>query len=176
MSHNLRFLFCNALQDEKYHLEKHQPWCRWPEGFHDITALQRVYPDVFDIAQKSWAENTPASLPRLDKRPLPVPSSSDAGRLYVFTAGLALSGGSDSKEAASNAGDLSSVTELGRSTGEGNGNSLQYSWLENSMDRGAWHTIVHGVTKSWTRLNDLTLSLSCYQFFSLQWAFIISVF
>ena len=59
---------------------------------------------------------------------------------------------------------------------EGNGNPLQYSWLENSMDRGAWHTIVHGVTKSWARLNDLTLSLSCYQFFSLQLAFIISVF
>ena len=39
--------------------------------------------------------------------------------------------------------------------GEGNGNPLQYSCLENPMDRGAWQAIVHGVTKSWTRLSDL---------------------
>ena len=47
-------------------------------------------------------------------------------------------GGSDGKESACNAGDLNSVSELGRSLGEGNGNALQYSCLENSMDRGAW--------------------------------------
>ena len=40
------------------------------------------------------------------------------------------------------------IPELGRSPGEGNGNSLQYSCLVNSMDRGAWWTMVHGVTKS----------------------------
>ena len=39
--------------------------------------------------------------------------------------------------------------------GEGNGNPLQYYCLENPMDRGAWQAIVHGVTKSWTRLSDL---------------------
>ena len=39
---------------------------------------------------------------------------------------------------------------LGRSPGEGNGNPLQYSCLENSMDRGAWRATVHGVAKSWT--------------------------
>ena len=49
--------------------------------------------------------------------------------------------------------------QLGRSLGEGNGYLLQYSCLENSGDRGAWWAIVHGVTKSQTRLNDLTLSL-----------------
>ena len=38
----------------------------------------------------------------------------------------------------------------GRCPGEGNGNPLQHSWLENHMDRGAWQTTVHGVTKSWT--------------------------
>ena len=38
--------------------------------------------------------------------------------------------------------------------GEGNGNPLQYSCLENPMDRGAWRATVHGVTKSWTRLSD----------------------
>ena len=48
------------------------------------------------------------------------------------------SGGSDGKESVSNAGDLGSITGLGRSPGEGNGNLLQYGCLENSMDRGAW--------------------------------------
>jgi len=46
----------------------------------------------------------------------------------------------------------------GRSSGEGNGNPLQYSCLENPMDRGAWWATVHGVTKSWTRLSDFTFT------------------
>ena len=49
-------------------------------------------------------------------------------------------GDSDSKESACNAEDLGSIPELGRSLGEGNGNPLQYSCLENSMDRRAWQT------------------------------------
>ena len=65
-----------------------------------------------------------------------------------------LLGGSDSKESACNAGDLGSVPGSGRSPREGNGNSLQYSCLENPMDRGAWQATVHGVAKSWTRLRD----------------------
>ena len=56
-------------------------------------------------------------------------------------------GGSDGKESACNAGDPGSVPGLARYPGEGNGNILQYSCLENSMDRGAWQAIVHGVTK-----------------------------
>ena len=52
-----------------------------------------------------------------------------------------------SKESASNAGDLGSIPISGRSLGEGNGNSLQYSCLENPMDRGAWQAAVHGVTR-----------------------------
>ena len=51
-------------------------------------------------------------------------------------------------------GDLGSIPGLGRSPGEGKGYSLQYSSLENSMDRGAWWYTVHGVTKSWTRLSN----------------------
>ena len=47
-------------------------------------------------------------------------------------------GGSDGKESAYNAGDPGSMPESGRSPGEGNGNPLQYSCLENPMDRGAW--------------------------------------
>ena len=54
-------------------------------------------------------------------------------------------GGSDGKEYASNAGNLGLIPELGRSPGEGNGNLLKYSCLENPMDRGAWQVTVHGV-------------------------------
>ena len=57
-------------------------------------------------------------------------------------------GGSDSKESACNAGDLGSITGSERSTGEGNGYPLQYSCLENSMDRRTWQATVHGVAKS----------------------------
>ena len=57
-------------------------------------------------------------------------------------------GGSDGKGSACNKGDLCSIPGLGRWPGEGNGNSLQYSCLKNSMDREAWQAIVHGVTKS----------------------------
>ena len=63
-------------------------------------------------------------------------------------------GASDGKESACNAGDLSSISGLGRSPGERNGNPLQYSCLENPKDRGAWWAIVLGVAKSWIRLSD----------------------
>ena len=53
-------------------------------------------------------------------------------------------GSSDGEESACNAGDLGSIPGLGRSPGEGNGYSLQYSCLENSMDRGAWQAAVDG--------------------------------
>ena len=58
------------------------------------------------------------------------------------------------KESACNAGDLGSIPGSGRSPGGGNGNPLQYSCLENPKDRRAWGATVHGVTKSWTQLND----------------------
>ena len=54
------------------------------------------------------------------------------------------------KESTCNAGDMDSIPRLGRSPGEGNGNPLQYSCLENPTDRGDWRAIVHGVAKSWT--------------------------
>ena len=69
-------------------------------------------------------------------------------------------GGSDSKASAYNAGDLGSVPGLGRSPGEGTGNPLQYSCLENPMDGGAWLATVRGVAKSQTRLSDFTHSLT----------------
>ena len=63
-------------------------------------------------------------------------------------------GGSDGKESACSAGDLGSIPGLGRSPVERNGNPLQYSCLENPMDRGAWQATIHGVAKSQTRLSD----------------------
>ena len=67
---------------------------------------------------------------------------------------LGFPGGSDSKEPAYNAGDLSSILGSERFPGGGNGNTFQYSCLENPMGRGVWWATVHGVTKSWTRLTD----------------------
>ena len=63
---------------------------------------------------------------------------------------ITFSSDSDSKEYACHAGELGSILGSGRSPGEGNGNPLQYSCLENPMDRGAWWAIVHGVAKSQT--------------------------
>ena len=63
-------------------------------------------------------------------------------------------GGSDGKASAYSAGDPGAIPGSGRSPGEGNGNLLQYSCLENPMDRVVWQTTVHGVTKSWTHLRD----------------------
>ena len=63
-------------------------------------------------------------------------------------------GGSDGKESACNAGDQGLIPGLGRSPGEGNGYPLQYSCLENLMDRGAWQATVHGIAKSQTQLSD----------------------
>ena len=57
-------------------------------------------------------------------------------------------GGSDGKESACNAGDPGLISGLGRTPGEGNSNPLQYSCLENPMDRGAWWATVHAVSKS----------------------------
>ena len=57
-------------------------------------------------------------------------------------------GGAVVKNPPTNAEDLGSIPGLGRSPGGGNGNPLQYSCLENPMDRGAWQATVHGVTKS----------------------------
>ena len=63
-------------------------------------------------------------------------------------------GGSEGKASACDAGDPGLIPGSGRSPGEGNGNPLQCSCLENPMDRGAWWATVHRVTKNRTRLSD----------------------
>ena len=63
-------------------------------------------------------------------------------------------GGSNGEEFACNAGDLGSIPGSGRYPGKGNGNPLQYSCLDNSMDRGAWQATVSGAAKNQTRLSN----------------------
>ena len=67
---------------------------------------------------------------------------------------LGFPGGSVIKNLPAKAGGVGLIPELGRSPGGGNGNPLQYSCWENPMDRASWQATVHGVTKSWTGLND----------------------
>ena len=90
----------------------------------NLPAMQETLVQFLD--QEDWLEKEQATLP-------------------VF---LGFPGGSDGKESACNAGDLGSTPGLGRSPGEGNGNPLQYSCLETSMNRGAWQATVHAMTKS----------------------------
>ena len=73
------------------------------------------------------------------------------------------SGGPDGKDSSCNAGDPGLIHGLRRSPGEVNGYSLQYSCLENSMDRGALWATVHGVAKSWTQLSKCTHTQRCFQ-------------
>ena len=62
--------------------------------------------------------------------------------------------GLSDQERLGDAGDKGLISGLGRSPGGEHGNTLQYSGLENPIDRGAWCAAVNGVTKSWTRLSD----------------------
>ena len=73
---------------------------------------------------------------------------------------LGFPGGSDRKESAYGVGDQGSVPGSGGSPGEGNGNLIQCSCLENPMDRGAWQATVHRVTKSRTELSNFTFTFT----------------
>ena len=68
----------------------------------------------------------------------------------IFLAKEGFPGGSDGKASARNAGDLGLTPGSGRSSGEENGNPLQYSYLKNSMDKGAWQATAHEVPESQT--------------------------
>ena len=82
----------------------------------------------------------------------------DFVRLYVSRRASPQLRGKTPACSAGGAGDTGSVPALGRSPGGGNGNLLQYSCLENPMDRGAWWATVHRVTKSQTWLKQLTIA------------------
>jgi len=88
---------------------------------------------------------------------IPMPSFTQASQISALNRTIirkCFPSGSDGKESACNARAPGLIPGLGRAPGEENGNPLQYSCLENSMDRGAWRATVHGVEKSWTRLSD----------------------
>ena len=76
-------------------------------------------------------------------------NSINLGKTYIFLCRVCPSG-SDSKESACNARNPGLIPGSGRFPEEGNGNPLQYSCLENPMDRGAWRATVCGIAKSWT--------------------------
>ena len=103
------------------------------------------------------------------------PSPTESKRLFYTSVSLLLfriqgygcfPGGSEDKASACNAGDPGSIPGLGRSPGEGNGNPLQCSCLENTGDRGAWWASVYGVAQSRTQLKWLSSSSSiqCYHY------------
>ena len=72
-----------------------------------------------------------------------------------YLSNLGFPGHSVVKNPPANAGDTGSISELGRSPGEGNGNPLQYSCLGNPLDRGAWWATVHGVAKELDTTEEL---------------------
>ena len=80
---------------------------------------------------------------------------------YLYNIHSSFPGGSEDKASSCNAGDPGSIPGLGRSPGEGNGNPLQYSCLENPMDRGAWRATIYGITKSWTQLSMHSYMMEC---------------
>ena len=82
--------------------------------------------------------------------------------IYIHITTYDSPGGSDGKESFCNVGNPGSIPGSGRSPGEGNGNPLQYSCLENFMGRGAWRTTVHGVSKSQTQLSDQDFHFHVY--------------
>ena len=77
---------------------------------------------------------------------------------FYILHGVDFPGGSDGKVSAYNVGDPGSIAGLGGYPGEGNGNPLQCSCLENPMDAGFWEATAHGVAKSLTRLSDFTFT------------------
>ena len=95
--------------------------------------------------------------PKLHGRKFYIPDFQVSLELYIWGASqVALV----VKNQAASAGDirnLGSIPGFGRSLGEGNGNPLQPSCLENPMDRGAWWATVHEITKNWTRLKRLSV-------------------
>ena len=95
--------------------------------------------------------------------------------LFIFTLGFP--GGSEGKESAYNTGDLGLISGSRRSPGEGNGSPLQYSCLENPMDRVVEWATAHGVTKSHTRLmtDTFTLNILCFSFLSCKVSAVKSV-
>ena len=127
--------FRNTLELSVYFKGKHgQTLANPAEGEGNVAPFKLQLHLLFDLA-----------MPFLEIDSTRIPS-------YVQHGGFP--GGSDSKESACNAGDLGLILGSGRCPGEGNGNPLQYSCLQNFMDQGARWATVHSTAKSRTRLSD----------------------
>ena len=100
-----------------------------------------------------WNQQIQTTVYKIDKQQGPTVQRKE---LCSLSCNKGFPGGSEVKVSAWNAGDPGSIPGSGRSPGEGNGNPLQYSCLENPMEGGAWQATVHGVAKSRTRLSDFT--------------------
>ena len=134
---------------------------RFPCGSDGRVCLQcgrpKFSPWVRKIPWRRKWQSTPALLPGKShgQRSLIVhgvaKSQTQLSELIIIIRHMDFPGSSDGKESACNAGDFGLIPELGRSPGGGNGNLLQYSCPENSMERGAWWTTVHGVAGSRTK-------------------------
>ena len=132
----------------------------------NLPAMQEIWTRVWSLSQKDLLEKGMAT--QFSILAWEIPWTEEPGGLQsmdhrvrynraTITFILSFPDGSVGKESACNAGDtgdMCSIPGLGRSLVGGNGNILQYSWLGNPMDRGAWWAIVHGVTKSGTWLSD----------------------
>ena len=119
------------------------------------TVAYQAPPSMGFSRQECWSGlpfPSPGDLPDPGIKPRSPALRADA--LPSEPSGKPIPGGLDGKEPACNSGDLGSIPGSGRSPGGGCGNPLQYSCLENLMDRGAWWATVHGVAKSRTRLSD----------------------
>ena len=132
------------------------PWTEEPARLQP-TGSQTVRHELNDLEHTRPRENPPGGsneylnkIPKEYLRRWP---------LYIY---VIFPGGSICKETAYNAGYLSSIPGSGRSPGEGNGNTLQYSSLENPRDRGSWWASAHGVTKNRTQLSNWRTTLYLY--------------
>ena len=138
---SLAFIICRLFLDCRLFADDHSDWCELLHCSFDLH---------FSNNEWCWAS-------------FHVP----VGHLYLdlFSVGLrhcrVLPGSSASKESTCNAGEPGSIPGSGRSPGNGMGYLLQYSCLENSMDRGAWRAIVHGVAKNQTPLSDFHTFMRC---------------
>ena len=144
--------------------------CFWDSVLKGIWVLPLVFllDHLREGSQSPCHDNTQASLrwgPRGEELKLPANSQQGAqctchqpskwqSLKWMLQAQSGLPGGSDSKESTCNVGNPGSIPALGRYPGGGNGYPLQYSCLENSMDRAAWWAIVCGVAESWTQLSN----------------------
>ena len=115
-----------------------------------VTALTYSFPN-YEPMQCSMSGSNCCFLPCIQDSQVKWTDIPISLRIFQF---VAFPGGSVSKESACNVGEPGSIPGLGRYPGEGNGNPLQYSCQENSMDRGAWWATIHGITIIQTQLSN----------------------